>query len=203
MILNTELQILKRISKARRGVLFFTENFVRFGTPDAVRQALGRLVKKGELDRVTTGIYVRSEYDPVIGKITPGIEDIARAIAKRDKARIVLTGDYALHKLGLTTQVPMKVVFLTDGSARKITIGKRSITFKKASPKNVAAVGEISSLVIQALRTIGKDELTEEQRLKIDALLRKEKPTKLEHDMRLAPAWIREIIKPILKEVRP
>ncbi|HOI00234.1 MAG TPA: DUF6088 family protein [Bacteroidales bacterium] len=203
MTLNTELQILKRISKARRGVLFFTENFVRFGTPDAVRQALGRLVKKGELDRVTTGIYVRSEYDPVIGKITPGIEDIARAIAKRDKARIVPTGDYALHKLGLTTQVPMKVVFLTDGSARKITIGKRSITFKKASPKNVAAVGEISSLVIQALRTIGKDELTEEQRLKIDALLRKEKPTKLEHDMRLAPAWIREIIKPILKEVRP
>lgn len=203
MSLNTELQILKRISKARRGVLFFTENFVRFGTPDAVRQALGRLVKKGELDRVTTGIYVRSEYDPVIGKITPGIEDIARAIAKRDKARIVPTGDYALHKLGLTTQVPMKVVFLTDGSARKITIGKRSITFKKASPKNVAAVGEISSLVIQALRTIGKDELTEEQRLKIDALLRKEKPTKLEHDMRLAPAWIREIIKPILKEVRP
>lgn len=203
MILNTELQILKRISKARRGVLFFTENFVRFGTPDAVRQALGRLVKRGELDRVTTGIYVRSEYDPVIGKITPGIEDIARAIAKRDKARIVPTGDYALHKLGLTTQVPMKVVFLTDGSARKITIGKRSITFKKASPKNVAAVGEISSLVIQALRTIGKDELTEEQRLKIDALLRKEKPTKLEHDMRLAPAWIREIIKPILKEVRP
>lgn len=176
---------------------------MRFGTPDAVRQALGRLVKKGELDRVTTGIYVRSEYDPVIGKITPGIEDIARAIAKRDKARIVPTGDYALHKLGLTTQVPMKVVFLTDGSARKITIGKRSITFKKASPKNVAAVGEISSLVIQALRTIGKDELTEEQRLKIDALLRKEKPTKLEHDMRLAPAWIREIIKPILKEVRP
>ncbi len=203
MTLNTELQILKRISKARRGVLFFTENFVRFGTPDAVRQALGRLVKKGELDRVTTGIYVRSEYDPVIGKITPGIEDIARAIAKRDKARIVPTGDYALHKLGITTQVPMKVVFLTDGSARKITIGKRSITFKKASPKNVAAVGEISSLVIQALRTIGKDELTEEQRLKIDALLRKEKPTKLEHDMRLAPAWIREIIKPILKEVRP
>ncbi len=203
MTLNTDLQILKRISKARRGVLFFTENFVRFGTPDAVRQALGRLVKKGELDRVTTGIYVRSEYDPVIGKITPGIEDIARAIAKRDKARIVPTGDYALHKLGLTTQVPMKVVFLTDGSARKITIGKRSITFKKASPKNVAAVGEISSLVIQALRTIGKDELTEEQRLKIDALLRKEKPTKLEHDMRLAPAWIREIIKPILKEVRP
>lgn len=203
MTLNTDLQILKRISKARRGVLFFTENFVRFGTPDAVRQALGRLVKKGELDRVTTGIYVRSEYDPVIGKITPGIEDIARAIAKRDKARIVPTGDYALHKLGITTQVPMKVVFLTDGSARKITIGKRSITFKKASPKNVAAVGEISSLVIQALRTIGKDELTEEQRLKIDALLRKEKPTKLEHDMRLAPAWIREIIKPILKEVRP
>lgn len=203
MAINTELQILRKISKAKRGSLFFTDSFVQLGTPEAVRQALARLVKKGELERVATGLYFRPDYDPIIGKRTPSVETIARAVARRDKARIVPTGDYAMHQLGLSTQMPLNVVFLTDGSARKMSVGKRSITFKKTSPKNVAAVGEISKLVIQALRTIGKEELTNDQILKIEDLLRKETLTKLEHDMRLAPAWIREIMKRILKEAQP
>ena len=198
---TTEIQILKRISKAGRGVLFFNDSFINFGSSDTVRQALARLVAKGELERVATGIYVRPQTDSVIGKVTPGIEAIAKAIAKRDKARIVPTGIYALNRLGLSTQVPMNVIYLTDGAARKIKIGNRSIVFKKATPKNVAAVGEISRLLIQALRTIGKDKVTEEEIKKIQQLLMKEKPTRLEHDIRLAPAWIREIMKPVLKKM--
>jgi hypothetical protein len=89
----------------------------------------------------------------------------------------------------------MNVVYLTDGAARKIKIGKRTITFIKTTPKNLTAVGEISSLVIQALRTIGKDNATEAEIKKIQQLLKKEKPTRLQHDIRLAPAWIREIMK--------
>jgi hypothetical protein len=94
----------------------------------------------------------------------------------------------------------MNVIYLTDGAARKIKIGNRSITFKKATPKNVAAVGEISRLVIQALRTIGQENVTEEELQKIQQWLMKEKPTRLEHDLRLAPAWIREIMKPVYKK---
>ncbi len=199
MIKSIESQILTRISKAGRGVLFFSDSFIAFGTPDAVRQALARLVKAGELLRVATGIYVRPQVDNIVGKLTPGIEEIARAIAKRDKARIIPTGIYALNRLGLSAQVPMNVVYLTDGTTRKIKIGKRSITFKKTSPKNLAAVGEISSLVIQALRTIGKDKATDAEIIKIQQLLKKEKSTRLQHDIRLAPAWIREIMKSNLK----
>ncbi|MFZ4414866.1 MAG: DUF6088 family protein [Bacteroidales bacterium] len=195
MIKSIESQILTRISKAGRGVLFFSDSFIAFGSPDAVRQALARLVKAGELLRVATGIYVRPQVDNIVGKLTPGIEEIARAIAKRDKARIIPTGIYALNRLGLSAQVPMNVVYLTDGTTRKIKIGKRSITFKKTSPKNLAAVGEISSLVIQALRTIGKDKATDTEIKKIQQLLKKEKSTRLQHDIRLAPAWIREIMK--------
>jgi hypothetical protein len=195
MIKSTESQILTRISKAKRGVLFFSDSFIAFGTPDAVRQALSRLVKAGELLRVATGIYVRPQTDSIVGIVTPGVEEIARAIAKRDKARIIPTGVYALNRLGLSTQIPMNVVYLTDGAARKIKIGKRTITFIKTTPKNLTAVGEISSLVIQALRTIGKDNATEAEIKKIQQLLKKEKPTRLQHDIRLAPAWIREIMK--------
>lgn len=201
MTYNTELQILKKFRKAKRGTLFFTESFVTIGNADTLRKALERLVKDKEIQRIAAGIYVRPEIDPVIGEVTPGIDDIAKAIAKRDKARIIPTGLYALNKLGLSTQVPLNIVYLTDGAARKVKIDNRTITFKKVTPKNLAAVGEISRLVIQALRTIGIDKITDDEIKKIQQLLGKEKKTKLEHDIRLAPAWIREIIWPVLKNM--
>jgi len=199
---SVEKKILERIKKAARGLLFFAENFISYGSSEAVKKALQRLTNSGELDRVATGIYVRPIIDNVIGKVSPSIEDIAIAIAKRDKARIVPTGSYALNRLGLSTQVPMNVVFLTDGSARKIKIGKRSIVFKKASPKNLSAVGEISGLAIQALKEIGKENVYENEIKHIQKLLRNEKPSRLEHDIRLAPVWIREIMKPVLNELK-
>lgn len=197
-----DIQILNRIKKARKRVPFFAENFISYGNNEAVRKALQRLTNSGELDRVATGIYVRPVIDKIIGKVSPSIEEIATAIAKRDKARVVPTGSYALNRLGLSTQVPTNVVFLTDGSARKIKIGNRSILFKKASPKNVAAVGEISSLAIQALKEIGKNNIQESEVEHIQELLRNEKPTRLEHDIRLAPVWIREIMNPVLIELK-
>jgi hypothetical protein len=197
---NIEIKILAKVKKAKRGSLFFSENFMTIGQADAIRKALERLVKSGELSRVAAGLYVRPELDPVIGPVSPSIDAIAKAIAKRDKARIVPTGDYALNRLGLTTQIPMKVVYLTDGAARKIQIGKQSITFKKATPKNVAALGELSRLAIQALRTIGEKNVTLEKIEKIRNILKKEKKNLLQHDMKLAPAWIREIIRSVLNE---
>ncbi len=195
---SIEIQILDRIIKAGRGVLFFTDSFMAYGNAKAVSKALQRLVKAGEIERVAVGIYARPIIDTVIGKVSTGVEDIAKAIARRDRARIVSTGVHALNSLGLSTQVPLKVVFLTDGAARKIKIGNTSITFKKTAPKNVAAVGEISKLAIQALRSIGKEKVTADEIKKIQKVLGKEKKSKLEHDIRLAPVWIREIMKPVL-----
>lgn len=196
---SIEIQILNRIKKAGRGVLFFAEDFVKKGSPKSINKALERLVAKGELVRAARGIYVRPKTDNVIGLLTPRIEDMAKAIARRDKARIVPTGVYALNRLGLSTQVPLNIIYLTDGVARKVTLGNYIITFKKTTPKNLSAIGEISRLVIQALRAIGKENVTKEEIKKVQGLLHKEKPTRLEHDIRLAPAWIREIMKPALK----
>jgi hypothetical protein len=201
MLNSIEKQIIIRISKARRGTLFFNDSFINYGTAEAVRQALSRLVKAGELERVSAGIYVRPQTNSVVGKIIPGMEEVAKAIARRDRARIVPTGDYALNRLGLSTQIPMNVVYLTDGAARKVKIGNRSITFRKTTPKNLAAIGEISGLVIQALRTLGKDNVSENDIKKIREFLLREEPLRLQHDIRLAPAWIREIMKAVLKEL--
>ena len=198
MTLSIELQILTKIKKAKRGSLFFMEDFLRFGNSKGLGKALERLVGKEEISRVTRGIYARLEVDPILGPVKPGAEAIAKAIAKRDKARIVPTGTLALNALGLSTQVPMNVVFLTDGAARKINLGKRKIIFKKASPKNLAAIGEISSLAIQALKEIGKDSITEEEKQILLKHLKKEDKYRLENDIRLAPEWIREILRQAL-----
>lgn len=202
MYLSTEYKTLIKIKKAKRGTLFFVENFVKIANAKTVNKALERMVKTGELQRLSKGIYYRPANSKLIGELTPNIETVVLAIAKRDKARIVPTGSYALNQLGLSTQVPTNFIYLTDGSARKLIIGNSRITFKKTSPKNVSAVGEISGLVIQALKTIGKDNVKFNEIEHIQNLLKKEKHTRLEHDIRLAPAWIREIMLPVLKQLK-
>ena len=109
-------------------------------------------------------------------------------------ARLLPTGVHALNILGLSTQVPLKLVYLTDGSPRKINIGNRTIHFKKTTPKNLALKGKTSKLVVQALKEIGKDKATEKELNRIKTLLQKEDITDLKHDISLAPQWIAEIM---------
>lgn len=200
MAQSIEIQILNKIKKAKRGSLFFTDSFITLGGAKAVGKALERLTKSEELLRVANGIYVRPAKDPVIGLLTPGVEAIAKAIAKRDKARIVPTGAFALNQLGLSTQVPLNIIYLTDGAARKIKIGNRTITLKKTVPKNLAAIGEISGLAIQALRTIGRDKVTPAEIEKIIQALKNEKLSHLQHDVGTAPEWIRKILLTAIKQ---
>ena len=197
---TTENKILTKIKKARGGSLFFIEDFLAFGSANTIQKALERLTEKSEIKRVARGIYSRPQQDPYIGEVPITTEEIAHAIAKRDKARIIPTGEYALHALGLSTQMPMIMVYLTDGAPRKIQVGKQTIVFKKTSPKNLNAIGKISSLAIQALKAIGKDQVTPEEQTKIISLFQKEEPHRLEYDIRLAPEWIREIIRESLSK---
>ena len=196
---STDDKVIAKIKKAKRGSLFFTEDFLAFGTSKTIAKALERLVEKKEINRVARGIYARLQTDPILGVLNPSTEAIAQAIAKRDKARIIPTGSTALNVLGLSTQVPMNIVYLTDGAARKITIGKRKIVFKKTAPKNLATIGKISGLVIQAAKEIGKDKLYDHEKEIIIKQLKKEEPYRLEHDIKLAPEWIRIIMRQALK----
>jgi hypothetical protein len=201
---NTNMQsiddkILIKIRKAGRGSLFFTSDFLSFGTAKAVSKALERLVNKGEISRVARGTFVRLVLDPILGPVTPSTESIAEAFSRRDKARIIPTGATALNALGLSTQVPMNVVYLTDGAARKIDLGNRKIVFKKTVPKNLATIGLISGLVIQALKEIGKDNISQEEINIVLKSLENEDTYRLEHDIRLAPEWIRIIMRKALK----
>ena len=192
---STEFKIFDKIKKNKRGTLIFPEDFHAVGSPESIRLALHRLEKENQIKRVAHGIYVRPIISKYIGEVLPSAEEVAKGIVKRDRIRIVPTGVYALNALGLSTQVPMKLVFLTDGAPRIIKIGKRTIKFKKATPKNLLAKGEISSLVIQALREIKINNVNETEGKKIIGLLKKENPVVLQHDIKLAPVWIQKIMQ--------
>lgn len=192
--MSVEDQIFKKIKDNKRGKIFFPASFSRIGSEDAIHQALKRVSEKGILLRIAHGIYLYPKTDLELGILYPPIDEIAKAIAKRDKARIIPTGIQALNLLGLSTQVPMRVVYLTDGAQRNISIGNQSIKFKKTSPRNLAAKGEISGLVIQALRQIGNNNTSTEQLQKIHEILQKEDPANVRNDAGLAPVWISRIM---------
>ena len=198
--MSIEQKILKRIKTIQRGELFLPSDFSDLGSSEAVRLSLFRLEKEETITRVAQGIYVRPKESRLIGPLTPSAEDVAEAIAKRDRIRTVPTGSYALNALGLSTQVPMNIVLLTDGSPREIKVGKRTIKFKKTTPKNLLAKGKISRLVIQALKEIGNGRVNTDEEKKILALLKKEDKKDLSHDIILAPVWIQKIMKRALTD---
>ena len=128
--------------------------------------------------------------------IPPSIEEIAEGIAKRDKVRIVPTGAYALYQLGLSTQIPANVVFITDGSQRRVTIGKgRGILFKHTSEmRTFAYQSQLMALIVIALREIGETNVTGEQLDIIKQHIEKVSEQDFAHDIQLAPIWVRKAL---------
>lgn len=196
---QVENKIAESLKTFQRGSVLFVDDFLGYGNHESVKKALLRLKEKEILVRLAHGIYLYPKVDKELGVLFPSTEEIAKAIARRDKARIVPTGVQALHKLGLSTQVPMKVVYLTDGAARIVKVGKRTITFKKTSPKNLSIKGEISGLAIQALKTIGQKKINEKIIEKIHAILKNEKKENIINDAKLSPAWINKILMQVIE----
>ena len=197
---SIEKQVETSIKRRPKGSLVLPDDYLTYGTSDAIRKALDRLQDRNVLVRVAQGIYVRPKISKLIGPLLPTAEEVAEAIAKRDRIRTLPTGSYALNALGLSTQVPMNIVLLTDGSPREIRVGKRKIKFKKTTPKNLLAKGKISRLVIQALKEIGNGKVTEAEEQKIVDMLRKENEKDLRHDIALAPVWIQKIMRKALPD---
>ncbi|MDR3189368.1 MAG: type IV toxin-antitoxin system AbiEi family antitoxin domain-containing protein, partial [Prevotellaceae bacterium] len=191
-------KIFERMKKAKRGLVFFTSDFAAYGSSKTNNKALERLTKQGKIVRVGRGIYAIPRKSKFFGRVPPGIEDIAQGIARRDKARIIPTGLFAENLLGLSTQVPMKVVYLTNGTPRKLMIDETPLIFKKTSPKNLATWGKISGLVIQALKSIRKERVADYEVEKVINILKNENPQHLANDIKLAPEWIREIMRKAL-----
>lgn len=187
-------QIENKIVKAPRGELFFADDFVKYGSAENVRKILSRLEVESLIERLAHGIYIKPKIDPLLGSIYPNIEEVAKEIAKRDKARIAPTGVMALYLLRLTTQVPLKAVYLTDGSQREVKIGNRTIKFKRTVPKSFAIKDELLHLIVQAFKEKGQQEITEEFLETIKQAVKKLDEKVMQNQVVYAPVWIQKQI---------
>lgn len=190
---NKVINVIKaRIRNAPNGTLFFNNSFAEFDN-EYVGQILSSLAKEGLIYHLSRGVYLKTEKTRY-GLVYPPIEEIAEAIAQRDNAQVIPTGATAQNILGLSTQVPMNAVFLTSGSARKIQLGERAITFRRAVPKNFAIKGRYTCLIVQALKAIGEGNITEEDLAHIRSLILKyPEPGTIQEDLAAMPSWIRRI----------
>ena len=161
-------EMLARIKARKDAWVFAPGDFVDLGSRHAVDKALSRMTAAGSIRRVAHGLYDVPRQHPVVGTTAPSVEMIAKAMAGKNGTRLQPTGAYAANLLGLSDQVPAKVVFLTDGRTKRVRLGKLNIVLKQTSPRNMATAGRISGLVIQALRYLGKTHVTDDTVKRLD-----------------------------------
>jgi len=194
---SIDLSIRSRIYGHGRGWVFTPKHFQDLGSDAAIDSALRRLKAADTIRLLARGLYDYPVQDPVLVTIAPSADAIARALVVRDAIRLQPSGAYAANILGLSEQVPSRVVFLTDGPARKVKIGKREIILLHTTPRNMATAGRKSGTLIQALRYLGKDQVDD----RVIATLRRKINDKdhagIRRDLIYAPAWIADILRPL------
>ena len=162
--------IRNRIIENGEGKLYMVSDFADLNNDGLVTRVLSRLAEEQLLMRISQGIYLYPSKNRY-GVHKPSIDTIAKAIAEKDKARIIPSGLTALNILGLSTQVPMNAVYLTNATPRTISVGNRKIVFKKSVPRNFAYQSDLFSLVVSAMREIGENSIDEETIVKIKNIL--------------------------------
>lgn len=190
-------KVFKRITGHGRGWVFTPADFKDLGSRTAVALALMRYKRDGTIRQISRGLYDYSRKDPILGILAPSIDQIKAALEVRDAVRLQPSGAYAANLLGLSDQVPMKIVFLTDGPARKLQIGNSQILLKRTTPRNMATAGRISGTVIQALRWLGNTNVNDRVISILKQGLNTEDKAQLFKDIRYAPIWIAQIIRTI------
>src|SRR5580693_880181 len=150
--------IVTRIERLGEGKAFSAKDFLDIASRTTIDVTLASLTKDGKIRRIRRGLYdVPRVNEALGGKLSPDIDEAARAIARRQRWKIVPEGAWAANLLGLSLQVPAKITYLTDGPNKEVRIGRRDIHFKHARPKVLAGLEGKFALVVQALRHLGKE----------------------------------------------
>lgn len=192
---STDTLVLDRITGHGPGWVFTPTDFADLGTSQAVRHALMRNARAGKIRHLARGLYDLPRRHPKLGLLSPSPDAVAKALQSRDASRLQPTGAYAANLLGLSEQVPAKIVFLTDGRPRVVQIGKQRIMLMRRSSRAMATAGRPSGLVIAALESLGREAVDEHVVAKLRQALKTEALRTLAADARYAPAWVAIILR--------
>jgi len=197
---SIKASIFKRLKASPPHSIFFLNDFGDLCPAETARKVLLQACMEGVISRLSHGIYIKPMASR-FGEVPPPLEKIASEIAERDHVKITPTGSTAANLLGLSTQVPMTLSYLTTGSSRTINIGKRKISFRHAAPRNFAYKGTTVPLIVQALKDLGSENINDDTLHTLSSYMERAKDSDtLMEDIQLAPAWIQSVIKPLIKK---
>ena len=197
----TASKIKQRIIGKGRGAIFAPLDFLDIGSRASVAQALSRLSRQGMIRRLTRGLYDYPRESPHFGLLLPSPDDLAKAIARKSNHVLQLTPAMAANKLGLATQVPAKVIYMTNGPIRTAKIGRLEIQFRHSSPKTLVGAGQITGAVFQALRYVGKDRVDSQVIDKLARALDDKNRKLLAKQSKIVPAWMHPVVQQIVSRV--
>ncbi len=194
-----ENKVVSRIYGKGRGWVFTPNRFLDLGSRSAVGNSLSQLTAAGTIRRLAFGLYDYPKKHPKLGLLSPNPDSIARAISEKDDSRLQPSGAYAVNLLGLSQQVPAKIVYLTDGAEKTVEVGNQLIKLSRTTPKNMATAGRPSGLVIQAFRYLKKDGVTGDHIATLKSTLPDADRERLWKDRVYAPAWMH----PLFDQLKP
>jgi hypothetical protein len=187
---------MRRARASGRGSVFTPTDFLNIAGRASVDQALCRLTKSGKLRRLAQGLYDFPKVHPKLGPLSPAPYDVARAMARETGSQVQIAGAQAANALGLSTQVPARNSYLTDGPSRRVVLGKRVIDLRHASPKHLIAPGSAAGTVVQALRHMGPVRVADIVQIAANRLSAHDKKT-LAMAIVQVPAWMRPALASI------
>ena len=196
---SVQAQVVGRIRSKGKGAVFVPADFLDLGSRAAVDQALSRLARAGTIRRVTRGVYDFPKHHPRLGLLSPALDRVAAAIARSTGSKIQVAGAQAANSLGVSTQIPARLVYLTDGLTRTVRVGNQAIHFRHAAPRKLAAAGTTAGAVIQALLYLGRSGVTLRVVQSIRSALNDDDRTALRRNATRVPAWVRPTIDEIAK----
>ena len=196
-----QFEIEERIKGFPKGMVFSAADFYDISNTDAINQALSRLTKEGCIRRIIQGLYDVLEYSELLQEYAvPRIDMVAEALARKFNWTIAPSGDTALNVLHLTTQVPNTWSYVSDGPIRNYTIGTVKLTFRTVKQREISGFHRITVTVIQALRAIGKDNITDNEIEKLRSVLTDSDKEIIMEEGLGSSAWIARIIIEICRK---
>ncbi len=191
-------KIRQRITGKGRGAIFAPSDFLDIGSRASVDKALSRLADQGVIRRLTRGLYDYPKRSPRFGYLSPSTDDIAKAVARKDNQVLQPSPAMAANQMGLSTQVPSKPTYMTDGPTRTKTIGRQVIQFRNASSKTLIGAGQKTGVVFQALRYVGKDRIDDQVIGKLARALDDKDRVQLSSQIKHVAAWMHPIVRQIV-----
>ncbi len=199
MRLSIEAAVKNRIIEHGHGWCFTPIHFTDLGSDASVRKALSQLQKQKFIRRLAQGLYDYPKEHDILGIIPPDLNEVAKAIAEKNGVQIQPAGAHAANLVGLSMQIPGRIIFLTEAPSKKVKVGNQEIIFKRTTKKNMLSAGTREGIVIQALKNLGKNHIDQKARVRISKFLKGSTPEEIKKNMKYAPAWIRALVFEIME----